>query len=171
MLRSSSFTASLGFHASLLAVFMLWAPQMDESPFEDMSLPVDIITIDEFTQIMTGEEPSPAETSTQEEARQAVLETAPPASKAAPPELAENLMPIGDAVPEVTPDDMPAETAAPQSFKVANPMPRARPSPPSKTSTILIFRGFSNCSIKYPKRRRPRLPKTAIRKHKKPLAS
>ena len=137
MLRASSFTASLGFHASLLAAFMLFVPQMDESPFEDMSLPVDIITIDEFTQIMTGEQPSPAEKSTKQEAQQAVLETAP----VAPPEPAENMMPVPDAVPEnlpeVAPDDMPAEAPAPQAFKVANPMPRVRPSPPSKTSTFL----------------------------------
>jgi len=135
MLRTSSFTASLSFHFCLFAALMLWAPQMDKSAFEDMSLPVDIITIDEFTQIMTGEEPSPADITTKDQTPQAVLEAAP----VAPPEPAENVMPIPETATQSAPDDMPADTVEPAApaFKVANPLPRVRPSPPRKSSSIL----------------------------------
>jgi outer membrane biosynthesis protein TonB len=117
---SRDLAGSLGLHVGLALLVGLWTPFLQRPDLIDQSLPVDIITVEEFTRLL--EAPEPQEPTPPPEV--AAPEVRAPDATQAPP----------DAMPELEakkpepekPQDKPKETA-PQRFKVASPTPLARP--------------------------------------------
>lgn len=114
--------ASLALHAALVAAIMLWQPHVKNVPPLDTSLPIEIITLDDFTRLLE-ETAKPDNKAPSETERTAVLERAAPEAAPAPADAMAEL----DTKP-VESDTPVAETAdtAPR-FKVASPAPMARP--------------------------------------------
>lgn len=119
MFASRDLLASLLLHALVVLAIGLWTPSLRESTLSDQSLPIDIITIDEFTKLVE-ETAKPQEEAAQEPI--AFEQTA--ASEAVQPDA----MPVLDTPP---PEENLKVTEKPvveePQFKVAKPVPLARP--------------------------------------------
>ena len=48
----SNFLASLALHAGLIFLIGFWTPMLNEARMSDQSLPIEIITIDQFTRLV-----------------------------------------------------------------------------------------------------------------------
>lgn len=128
MAVSRDLLSSLGLHIGLAMLVALWTPLMHRSDMIDQSLPVDIITVDEFTRLMEA----PREKEQQEERPQemAAPEVAAPEMTQSPPDAMPEL---NAKPPEEKPDaEKKQATDAPVRFKVAKPIPFARPQPKPK---------------------------------------
>lgn len=122
MTASRDLLASLSLHIGLAALVTLWTPFMHRTDLIDRSLPVEIITIDEFTRLMEPKPTPPEEQTTVQDI--AVPEVAAPEMTQAPPDAMPELEVKPEPKPE--PEEKP-KTEAPLRFKVAAPNPLARP--------------------------------------------
>lgn len=121
MALRSDLAGSLALHAGLALAVTLWTPMLHNPELLDRTLPVDIVTIDEFTRLM--EKRPQEEDAAKPEPVPAAPEVAPPP----PPEAVQDAMPELQATPpkeEKPTADTPVETPR---FKVAAPVPVARP--------------------------------------------
>ena len=117
--------ASIALHCLLVFVIMFWKPGLSETDSLDTSLPIEVITLDEFTRLIEETaRPEPNETVQQEtaEAKPAAHERAAPEAAPAPADAMAALEDAQTAKPE---NSEPVE-AAPR-FKVAAPAPMVRP--------------------------------------------
>lgn len=130
---------SLGLHIGLVCILSFWTPVMSDRVLTDNALPIEMISIDEFTQLL--EKPKPPEQVATEPPSSPREQTAAP-EQAPPP--APQSMPE-EAMPELT-KSLPREAAqkpktipppAP-SFQVAKSVPMARPSLPKPKPKPLL---------------------------------
>lgn len=129
---------SLGLHLGLILLLTFWTPMMPERVLTDSALPIDIITLDEFTRLLAS--PKPPEIVKSRPAPTPVPAQAAP-EVAPPPPKAQNQ----DAMPELTarpaqPEPKPAKPTPPPmaDFKVTSASPVARPNlPPAKPKPLL----------------------------------
>lgn len=134
----SDLMGSLGLHLGLILLLTFWTPMIPDRVLTDNALPIDIITLDEFTRLL--ETPKPPETVKSQPAprpapAQAAPEVAPPPPKAQSP----------DAMPELAakpapPEPKPAKQTPPPmaDFKVTSASPLARPNlPPAEPKPLL----------------------------------
>lgn len=121
-MASRDLAGSLGLHIGLAIIFSLWTPFMHRPDLLDQSLPIDIITVEEFTRLM--QQPKKPKVEPEAPPPAAAPEVRAPEASQAPPDA----MPTLDAKPDA-PKEAPDTTkeAAPQRFKVATPVPLARP--------------------------------------------
>ena len=124
MTLARDLSASLGFHMALFAVAVLWAP-ITQLPVFDEPLPIEIVTIDEFTRIIEKIPPK-----TEAPIPDPKVETPSAPAARTTPEAATDTVPLPEAkaAPEAE-KPTPKETEKPREFTVANPVPLARPSP------------------------------------------
>ena len=120
MFASRNFLASLLLHLGLVAMLGFWTPMMHKSRLTDQNLPIDIITIDQFTKLV--------EQTTMPEEKQARQTPAAHEHKAAPEATAQDAMPLPDAKAQDPSNDA-AKQTAPETprYRVAQPVPLARP--------------------------------------------
>ncbi len=124
MVLRRDMVGSLALHLGLVLVVSLWTPLMHNVPLLDQTLPIEIISIEEFTQLVENTaKPDAAETQRQQE--QAVPEVTSPAPEAVTPDAMPQLKPPPDNQKISEPAPVPKEVA-PQ-FKVAQPAPVSRP--------------------------------------------
>ena len=131
MIASRDISASLGLHVALALGVGLWTPMMTTLDTNDALLPVEIVTVEEFTRLtrdkpkkeILEQQPAPAKP-----APSAAREAAPP-----PPASAE-VMPLPDPPREKPPVDNtaaePVEKVPAESSPVRQMRPAARPAPP-----------------------------------------
>ncbi|HAT08540.1 MAG TPA: hypothetical protein DCS39_04720 [Rhodobiaceae bacterium] len=122
----SNFLASLALHAGLVFLIGFWTPMLNEARMSDQSLPIEIITIDQFTRLVE-ETTMPDKVDTRQE---------PTAHKqsTATPNLQADAMPMSDAVQkpnEAAQTTSETATDAPR-FRVDTPFPFARPIRPPR---------------------------------------
>ena len=131
MVVSRDLLGSLGLHIGLAMLVALWTPLMHRSDIIDQSLPVDIITVDEFTRLMEAKPEKEIEPVEEERPQEvAAPEVAAPEMTQSPPDAMPEL---NAKPPEEKPDaDEKQKTDAPVRFKVAKPIPFARPQPKPK---------------------------------------
>jgi hypothetical protein len=120
MFASRNFLASLLLHLGLVAMLGFWTPMMHKSRLTDQNLPIDIITIDQFTKLV--------EQTTMPEEKQARQTPTAHEHKAAPEATAQDAMPLPDAKAQDPSNDA-AKQTAPETprYRVAQPVPLARP--------------------------------------------
>ncbi len=131
VIASRDISASLGLHVVLALVIGFWTPVMTSLDTSDALLPVEIVTVDEFTRLMRDKPKEEAEKK-------------PSAAKPAPP-IARETAPPPPAPAEAMPLDKPLEAPLPEPKRVpektiAEPVekvtpirqlrPVARPAPP-----------------------------------------
>lgn len=120
---SSNLLASIFLHVSLALLVGLWSPMLNDARLNDQSLPIEIITIDQFTKLVE-EATMPDEAEARQEAPAFERTNAPSA-------VQPDTMPLPDAAPP--PDKAPTpeltQEAVPEEprFRVASPVPLARP--------------------------------------------
>ena len=131
MIASRDISASLGLHVALALGVGLWTPMMTTLDTNDALLPVEIVTVEEFTRLtrdkpkkeILEQQPAPAKTGPP-----AARETAPPLP--APAEA----MPLPEPVREKPPVDKtaaePVEKAPAETSPIRQLRPVARPAPP-----------------------------------------
>jgi len=115
--------ASLLLHAFIVLAIGFWTPSLRDADLPDQSLPIDVITIDEFTKLMEDTaKPEPKDEPPEEAA--AFEQTAAPEALQpdAMPSL-EDKKPVPEEPKNVT--EKPVEETP--EFKVAKPVPLARP--------------------------------------------
>lgn len=116
--------ASLALHGTLVFFVMFWQPNLSETDNLDTSLPIEVITLDEFTRLIE-DTAQPEDNKPVEE----VSEANPTAHEGAAPEAAAqpaDAMATLDAEDAATQNDADAAQATPR-FKVAAPAPMVRP--------------------------------------------
>ena len=120
MFASRNFLASLLLHLGLVAMLGFWTPMMHKSRLTDQNLPIDIITIDQFTKLV--------EQTTMPEEKQARQTPTAHEHKAALEATAQDAMPLPDAKAQDPSNDA-AKQTAPETprYRVAQPVPLARP--------------------------------------------
>lgn len=117
--------ASLALHGALVFSVMFWKPGLSETDTVDTSLPIEVITLDEFTRLIEETaRPKPNEAVIEEtpEAKPAAHERAEAEAAPTPADAMARL----DAAEAKKPDDAAPDEAAAQ-FKVAAPAPMVRP--------------------------------------------
>lgn len=118
--------ASLALHGLMVVAVMLWQPRLSDTDVLDTTLPIDIITLDEFTRLIE-------ETAKPDKDETVTPETPPPAAafERAAPEAApapSDAMALPDATQETQQaDDAEASEEVAPRFKVAAPAPMVRP--------------------------------------------
>ena len=120
MVASRNFLASVLLHAGLVVIVGLWTPMVNKSRLTDQSLPIEIITIDQFTKLV--------EQTTMPEDKEARQQLTAHEQTSAPQAANQDAMPLPDAQAEQQPSDA-ATPAAPEAprYRVAQPAPLARP--------------------------------------------
>lgn len=117
--------ASIALHGLLVFFIVFWQPGLSETDPLDTSLPIEVISLDEFTRLIEETaKPTPDETVKEENA-----EAKPAAHERAAPEAAvaqSDAMAALDEAETAKPDDAEPVEAAPR-FKVAAPAPMVRP--------------------------------------------
>ena len=112
--------AALAVHIAIILLVAFWSPFMSLQKFEDYTLPIEIITIDEFTRII-------------EEAKSAPKPK--PKAKAKPRSVPAATLPDALPLPNANaplPNAQGATAATDSSaFRVAAPVPQGRPKPPN----------------------------------------
>lgn len=119
--------ASILLHSALVAFVVLWKPGLSETDARDTSLPIEVITLDEFTRLI--------EETAKPEPKQPIEAPEPPAAAAheraaaeAAPAQSADAMPLDEALPEAAPEAIAEpQTPPPPRFKVAAPVPMVRP--------------------------------------------
>lgn len=114
---------SLALHIGLALLVTLWTPMLRDMDLLDQTLPIEIITIDEFTQLIEDTAKPPDPLDAPEPPQAAVPERAAP-EPVAPPQEALPLL-EAEKPAEKPPEEAVKET--PSRFKVAQPTPFARP--------------------------------------------
>ncbi len=121
MFASRELLASLVLHGMVVLAIGLWTPSLQDSTLSDQSLPIEIITIDEFTKLL--EDTAQPEEEPREEP--VAFEQA-----AAPEALQPDAMPVLEQQkPQAETETIKTENPVPDEpqFKVAKPVPLARP--------------------------------------------
>lgn len=116
--------SSLVLHIAIILLVAFWAPRVPPSMLQDTSLPIDIITIDEFTQLQekaTPQDKSKDQALSKVAPRPEVREVAPPA-----PDASAAMPTLSEKAPDTAAIDTPAKPAP--VFKVRRAAPVARPS-------------------------------------------
>ena len=122
MVASRNFLASLLLHAVLSVIIVFWTPMMNESRLTDQNLPIEIITIDQFTKLVeqTTMPDKPAE--------KAASQPTAHEYSGAPEAANQSAMPLRDATAKQQPSDADNEaTVETPRYRVAQPAPLARP--------------------------------------------
>lgn len=120
---SRDLLASLALHALVVLAIGFWTPSLRDATMSDQSLPIEVITIDEFTKLL--EESTRPKEAQPEETDPVVLEQSP-----APAALQPDAMPALQDENRPPPDaDALSDKPIPDTpqFKVAKPVPLARP--------------------------------------------
>ena len=124
-------TASLGLHIALAVVVGFWTPVMTALDTNDALLPVEIVTVEEFTRLMRDK---PKKKILEKES--APAKSAPPVARetAPPPPAPAEAMPLPEPVREKPPvaDTFtdPVENASAETSPIRQLRPVARPAPP-----------------------------------------
>ena len=117
--------ASLSLHGLLVLVVMFWQPGLSEADPLDTSLPIEVITLDEFTRLIE-ETARPEQNKTVQED---IADSKPAAHERAAPEAApaqaDAMAALEEAKTAKADDAEPVEAAS--RFKVAAPAPMVRP--------------------------------------------
>lgn len=134
---------SLGLHLGLVLVLSFWTPMMSDRVLRDSALPIEMITIDEFTQLLQKSKPpkpTPELQKAQAQERKAAPEQAPPPAAQSVP---------ADAMPELKTSPVREAPAKPKtitppapSFQVSKSIPLARPSLPKPKPKPLLDIGL-----------------------------
>lgn len=116
-----NFLASLALHAGLIFIIGFWTPMLSKARMTDQSLPIEIITIDQFTRLVE-ETTMPNKTKARQEP------TAHEQTSAAA-NVQSDAMPLPDASQKPAEQADPTQEAPPQEprFRVETPVPLARP--------------------------------------------
>ncbi len=116
-----NFLASLGLHAGLIFLIGFWTPMLDRARMNDQSLPIEIITIDQFTRLVE-------ETAMPDMAEARQEPTAHEQTSTAP-NVQSDAMPLPDASEKSAEATAPTQEVAPPEprFRVETPVPLARP--------------------------------------------
>ena len=135
MMMPRDLSASVGVHIALILLAVFWSPMMSLQKFDDYSLPIEIITIDEFTRIIAATQSKTPKQALPKKtvAKKTVAEKA--VAKQAPPKQVAADIPPPEAATAKKANKSP--TARPQ-FRVAVPLPLARPTwvPPASRQQI-----------------------------------
>ena len=121
MLLPRNFLASLALHAGLIFIIGFWTPMLNKARMTDQNLPIEIITIDQFTRLVE-EATMPDETKARQEP------TAHERTSAAA-EAQADTMPMLDAEEKSKAPAALTQQAVPEEprFRVETPEPLARP--------------------------------------------
>lgn len=119
--------ASLTLHGLLLALIVFWRPGLSDTDLVDTTLPIEVITLDEFTRLIEDTAKPPVENVTPEQVSSpaAAHERSAPEAAPVPDDAMAELDTAKDQVKEAAKAD-PKPEAGP-SFKVSNPAPLVRP--------------------------------------------
>ena len=122
----SNFLASLALHAGLIFLIGFWTPMLNEARMSDQSLPIEIITIDQFTRLV--------EETTMPDKADARQEPTAHEQNSAAPNVQADAMPMPDAVQKPDETVQTSQEAVPDAprFRVDTPVPLARPIRPPK---------------------------------------
>jgi hypothetical protein len=126
MLLPGNFLASLALHVGLIFIIGFWTPMLNKARMADQSLPIEIITIDQFTRLVE-ETTMPDKAEARQEAT--AHEQAPAA-----PQVQADTMPLPDAAEKPAEPVETTQQAVPEPprFRVETPVPLARPVRPPK---------------------------------------
>ena len=120
MFASRNFLASVLLHAGLVLMVGFWTPMMNKSRLTDQNLPIEIITIEQFTKLV--------EQTTMPEYKQARQEPTAHEQTSAPETANQDAMPLPDAKAKEQPSDAATQTPTETPrYRVAQPAPLARP--------------------------------------------
>lgn len=119
MFASRNFLASVLLHAGLVFIIGFWTPMMNKPRLTDQNLPIEIITLDQFTKLLED-----TAMPDKNEPRQQPTAHEQSSAAAAPNQ---NAMPLPDA--KASPQDDETQELAPDTprYRVAQPVPLARP--------------------------------------------
>jgi hypothetical protein len=122
----SNFLASLALHAGLIFIIGFWTPMLNKPRLTDQSLPIEIITIDQFTRLV--------EEATMPDKAEARQEPTAHEQTSAAPNVQADAMPLPDAAQKPDETAQTTQEAVPEdpSFRVETPVPLARPIRPPK---------------------------------------
>lgn len=117
---SSNFLASLALHVGLIFMIGFWTPMLNKSRMSDQSLPIEIITIDQFTRLV--------EEATMPDKAEARQEPTAHEQTATAPNVPSDAMPLLDAKQKLSAETAPSQkTVQEPRFRVETPVPLARP--------------------------------------------
>ena len=121
MSNAPNLLASIALHAGLIFFIGFWTPMLNQARLTDQSLPIEIITIDQFTRLV--EETTMPDKADRRQEPTAHEQTNAPA--AAPPDA----MPLPDARDKAQDEGETTQKAVPEDsrFRVETPSPLARP--------------------------------------------
>jgi hypothetical protein len=122
MVASRNFLSSLLMHAGLAVIIGFWTPMMNKSVLTDQNLPIEIITIDQFTKLVeqTAMPNKPAE--------KAASQPTAHEHSGAPEAANQSGMPLPDATTKQQPSDATNEASVETPrYRVAQPAPLERP--------------------------------------------
>lgn len=144
--------ASLVLHALVVLAIGFWTPSLRDTNLPDQSLPIDVITIDEFTKLIeeAAKPEEPPQPDTREEPVAFEQTAAPEALQPDAMPALEDEKPVAETPKETS--DKPVDEA--QQFKVAKPVPLARPT--RKPKPILDLGEVRALLNKTPEKRRTR---------------
>lgn len=121
MVLPRNFLASLALHAGLIFVIGFWTPLLNQASMTDQNLPIEIITIGQFTRLV--------EEATMPDEAKARREPTAREQTSAAPEAPVDAMPMPDAKEKSKLPAALTRDAAPKEprFRVETPVPLARP--------------------------------------------
>lgn len=124
MLLRGDLLASLALHGLLVALVVFWRPSLSDADLTDTSLPIEVITLDEFTRLIEDTAKPPVENLTppQDKSPAAAHERSAPQSAPVPDDAMARL----DEAETAKSDNAEPIEAAPR-FKVTAPAPLVRP--------------------------------------------
>lgn len=121
MVLPRNFLASLALHAGLIFIIGFWTPMLNQARMTDQNLPIEIITIDQFTRLV--------EEATMPDEAKARQEPTAHEQTGAAPEAQADAMPMLDAEEKSKPPVALSQETVPEEprFRVETPVPLARP--------------------------------------------